>query len=59
MNQKPGNAGSELGGATTPEPSAANEKNDNPEPSAHDFRPIRIKGEPLSETIIRERRERP
>jgi hypothetical protein len=25
----------------------------------NDFRPIRIKGEPLSETIIRERRERP
>jgi hypothetical protein len=25
----------------------------------NDFHPIRIKGEPLSETIIRERRERP
>jgi hypothetical protein len=28
-------------------------------PQAHDFHPVRIVGEPLSETIIRERRERP
>ena len=28
-------------------------------PSKNDFRPIKISGEPLSATIIRERRERP
>jgi len=37
----------------------SNQEDAEPRPSATDFRPIKINGEPLSETIIRERRERP
>lgn len=42
-----------------PRPCGPDQKHADSEPSADDFHPIRIKGEPLSETIIRERRERP
>lgn len=40
-----------------PRPSGSDEKHADPEPSAYDFHPIKISGEPLSATIIRERRE--
>jgi hypothetical protein len=43
----------------SPKPSGSEEKQADPQPSAYDFHPIKIKGEPLSATIIRERRERP
>jgi hypothetical protein len=56
---KQGHEDTELGDATAPGPSRSDEKRADPQPSANDFHPIRIKGEPLSETIIRERRERP
>jgi hypothetical protein len=37
---------------------ATDEKQVDPPPSAMEFHPIKIKGEPLSATILRERRER-
>jgi hypothetical protein len=42
-----------------PVASGSDEKHADPQPAAGDFHPIRIIGEPLSDTIIRERRERP
>ncbi len=39
--------------------SATDRKPSHPAVIDNDFHPIRIKGEPLSETIIRERRMRP
>jgi len=59
MKQEHGDAESEPGDTTVPRPSGPNEEHPDPQPSANNFHPIRIKGEPLSETIIRERRERP
>jgi hypothetical protein len=57
MKQEQENA--EPGDATAPGSSGSDEKHADPKPSAHDFHPIRIKGEPLSVTVLRERRERP
>jgi hypothetical protein len=45
--------------AAVPEPSVEAETPPDAKTRDLEFRPIRIKGEPLSETIIRERRERP
>jgi hypothetical protein len=56
MNLKHEDAESGLGDALVP---ASDEKHADPQPAVSDFHPIRINGEPLSETIIRERRERP
>jgi hypothetical protein len=41
------------------EPSIERETSPNAQSPDLEFHPIRIKGEPLSETIIAERRERP
>jgi hypothetical protein len=57
MEQKSEDAESE--DITAPKPSGSEEKQADPQPFGYDFHPIRIKGEPLSATIIRERRERP
>lgn len=43
-------------GATEHRPSVSNGKHVDPKPPANDFHPIRIKGEPLSVTILRDRR---
>jgi hypothetical protein len=45
--------------AAANEPSTERETPPNAQSPDLEFHPIRIKGEPLSETIIRERRERP
>jgi hypothetical protein len=39
-----------------PKLSGSDDKHPDPQPSANDFHPIRIKGEPLSAIILRERR---
>jgi hypothetical protein len=57
MKQEHGDTESGPGDTTAPRPSGPNEEH--ADPSANDFHPIRIKGEPLSAVIIRERRERP
>jgi hypothetical protein len=44
------------GDAAAPEPAKSTEDSKFP---ISDFHPIRISGEPLSATVIRERRERP
>ena len=44
-------------GTSAPTPLGSDEKE--VDPSASDFHPIKIKGEPLSATIRRDRRERP
>jgi hypothetical protein len=59
MKQEHEDAESGPGDTAVPIPSMSEEKHADPQPSANDFHPIRIKGEPLSATIIRERRERP
>jgi hypothetical protein len=59
MKQKHEDAESGMGDAVAPRPSGSDEKHADPQPSANDFHPIKISGEPLSATIIRERRERP
>jgi hypothetical protein len=43
-------------GTTVPRPSGPDERHADPQPSANDFHPIRIKGEPLSVTVLRDRR---
>jgi len=45
--------------AAAPDPSVKAETPPDAKTWDLEFHPIRIKGEPLSETIIRERRERP
>jgi hypothetical protein len=45
--------------AAVTEPGIERETPPNTQAPDLEFHPIRIKGEPLSETIIRERRERP
>ena len=47
------------GDAVAPKPCEPEETQADTEPSVNDFHPIKIKGEPLSVVIIRERRERP
>ena len=42
--------------ATEHRPSGSEEKYVDPKPPAKDFHPLRIKGEPLSVTILRDRR---
>jgi hypothetical protein len=42
--------------ATEHRPSGSDEKYVDPKPPAKDFHPLRIKGEPLSVTILRDRR---
>jgi hypothetical protein len=59
MKREHGDAESGPEDATAPRPSEPNEEHADQQPSANDFHPIRIKGEPLSAVIIRERRERP
>jgi hypothetical protein len=54
MKQEQENA--EPGDATAPGPSGSDEKHVDPKPPANDFHPLRIKGEPLSVTILRDRR---
>jgi hypothetical protein len=56
MKQEHEDTGSEPRDTGAP---GSGEKPAEPQPPANDFHPIRIIGEPLSETIIRERRERP
>lgn len=57
MEREPKGAKSDL---TTPIDSVVPEDvQPAPQQSDNDFHPIRISGEPLSVTIIRERRERP
>ena len=57
MKQEHEDAESVPGDATTP--CGSDEQHADPQPSTSDFHPIKINGEPLSATIIRERRERP
>jgi hypothetical protein len=59
MKQEQKDAASVSEDIAAPKPSGSDQKQADPQPSGYDFHPIRIKGEPLSATIIRERRERP
>jgi hypothetical protein len=56
MKQEHEDAESQPGGATAPKPSGSDEKHVDPQPSANAFHTIKIAGEPLSATILRERR---
>jgi hypothetical protein len=56
MEQEHGNTQLGHGDATEPEASASGQKHTEPQTSANDFHPIRIKGEPLSVTVLRDRR---
>jgi hypothetical protein len=59
MRQEPDNRAQEAEDKSRSTTSAVDKKPSLPTVIDNDFHPIRIKGEPLSETIIRERRERP
>jgi hypothetical protein len=54
MRQEPENAEPE--DAAAPRPSESDEKRADPQSSANNFHPIRIKGERLSVIVLRDRR---
>jgi len=56
MKQEHEDAESGPGNATDPTPTESDEKHADLQQSANDFHPIRIKGEPLSVTVLRDRR---
>ena len=56
MKQEHHDAELEPEATAAPRTSGADEKHADPQPSANDFHPIRISGEPLSAIILRERR---
>ena len=56
MNEQPEDAESVPQPTATPRSSGSGEKEIDSRQAANDFHPIKIKGEPLSETILRERR---
>jgi hypothetical protein len=59
MNPEQGNNETKPPNKKAPLPSVSELETVPSDAADNDFHPIRIKGEPLSETIIRERRERP
>ncbi len=56
MKPKNENPESELQGIGATKPADSREEHADPKPATCDFHPIRIKGEPLSVIILRDRR---
>ncbi len=59
MKQQPENTEAAPEATDSAKPSRLAAEEADPQASALEFHPIKIKGEPLSAIIIRERRERP